>query len=70
MFGLMEGNMKAIGLTIRCMEKDATSGETEENTKANIKMIRSMGQGAILGQMAVNFLVNGSTASVTAEAKS
>lgn len=43
MFGLMEGNMKAIGLTIRCMEKDATSGETEENTKANIKMIRSMG---------------------------
>ena len=55
----MVGNMKVIGKTIICMERESILGKMEESTRVNIKMIRKTVMGNTLGLMEENIVVIG-----------
>lgn len=61
MYGLMKGNMKEIGLEIKCMGKGKLFGQMEGVMKENMKMIKSMGMVLLNGKMEGTIQGNGKT---------
>ena len=58
-YGLMVESSKAIGKKTICMVRAFTIGQTEDNIKDLMLMIRSMDMEFTVGLMADSFLVNG-----------
>lgn len=69
MYGVMEDNIKEIGLIIKCMETDSINGKMVACMWANISSIKSMDSVFTLGQMGASMQVNGLIVSETVKAK-
>ena len=65
MYGVRIENMKGSGSTIRCMEREEFSGQTDGNIKDIMKMIKSMGKAHFIGRMEGSMLVVGKMESST-----
>ena len=55
----MEGDMREIGLTTRCMAMECSHGVMGENMKESMQMIKKKGKGDLNGLIIDNILANG-----------